>query len=710
MSTLYIDFETFMDLKEGITLRKMALRRYLAVAPVIGFSVAIDDSPFQWIPKESAEFLPMLAEIDEFGQTPGNICTAYNVPFDYRVLRFGCLEPHGAPIGARWPLQIRDAMELAMAAWPNMPGGYSLRNVASWLLLPPKLRMSDVAKGTVTWEEYCNRDGELLREIYLRALRRVCPEEVEISEMANVVRGGAYQINAASVATALDAFTTHRNEGVAAACKLLTSYSRDGEDLGAEIFGGYSEKEVRSVKAKALKEFLVGALGFDTTSTSLKKINPSHLATRPDVHALLKETSKTSKGLYYRNRAKGLVGVSEVDMELGYFRATNTGRYSAPSPGKGINTHNLSKKDKTIAKPLRQMLALPDDLMFVRADAANVEYRVEGLLTGCSYVRDLFRANIQADPYGAFAKTAFGVTCKKGEPMRDVVAKAAVLGYGFAMGTHRAVEEMNKAVADPINAVSVSDIEHLCHGRGWHPPKGAYMKGLVTRVGCHWSVAVAAERSRDAFHLIHPEFFAVADWLQRSVEMLAGAQNPEGMLNLLYSYGGAPDRNLVNLTIDRELEFPTVRVTVLGHSMPTITWRHLSCSHKGVDGLGAVTANKGPRRVHRSLLIENITQSAARLMLVKAKLALKKRGWGTIHSVHDEILIICPRTREAGLKAKADLAEIMSPAGPLGYDWAFYAKPDDITCTRTLYEDEPESRILWAKLSTNDPTWKDHLT
>lgn len=709
MPVFHLDFENFFDEKAGISLSKMALRKYLEVAPVIGFSVAIDHSAPTWIPADSEDFLPALAEIDEALQQPGNILNAYNVPFDSRVLCFGRLEAHGEPFGCRWPIQIRDTMEMAMGAWPNTPGGYSLRNVAAWLGLPPKLSMSDVFKKLCTWEAYCNRDTELLQAIYYRALSRLPDDELYYSENCNRVRGIAYSIREDTVKASLDAFTKNTEAGVAAAVSFLSGYSRDGEDLGGAIFGGYTEGKVRSVKAKALKELLIGALGFDTTSTSLKKINPVHLAGRPDVNTLLQATSKANKGLYYQKRATALLGSTEIDMEKGYFRATNTGRTSAPTTGRGVNTANLSKKDKTIAKPLRQMLALPDDMCYVRADAANVEYRIEALLTGCQYVGQMFNANINADPYSAFAKSAFGVDCKKGDPMRDVVAKAAVLGYGFMMGTIRAIEELNKAVADPINKVSVAQIEALCNERGWKPPSSRYLKGATTRVGCHWSVAVAANESREAFHGLHPEFGATADWLQRSVEMLAASKDPERIIDRLYEMSGAPNRDLLELCIDKELEFPTVRVRLFGHSMPTVTWRHLSCSHPGIDGLGAVTANKGPRNVHRALLIENCVQSAARLGLLRCENELARRGWVT-DSVYDEILILCKRDRETVLRARADLVDVMSPTGPHGMGWAFYGKPGDMTVTKTRYEDEAEAAIAWKKLETNDPTWTDHLT
>jgi hypothetical protein len=277
------------------------------------------------------------------------------------------------------------------------------------------------------------------------------------------------------------------------------------------------------------------------------------------------------------------------------------------------------------------------------------------------------------------------------------------------MGTLRAIEEMNKAVADPINKVSVAQMEALCHSRGWKPPTSRYLKGAITKLGCHWAIAVAASESRSAFHKIHPEMFRMGDWLTDAVTLLSAHPDPDAMIDLLYQRGDAPDRAKLELSIDRELEFPTVRVRLFGHSIPTVTWRHLSVSHPGIKGLGAVTANKGPRNVHRSLFMENVTQSAARIGLLRCENELAKRGWLT-DSVYDEILVICPRERDAVLRAREDLKEVMGPNGPHGMGWAFYAKPSEITVTRTRYEEESEAAKAWAKLEANDPTWVEHLT
>ena len=64
---IFLDTETHMDLKKGLTLQKMSLRAYLPKAPVIGMSVAVYDSAPTWVPITSPDFVPLCAELDEAG-------------------------------------------------------------------------------------------------------------------------------------------------------------------------------------------------------------------------------------------------------------------------------------------------------------------------------------------------------------------------------------------------------------------------------------------------------------------------------------------------------------------------------------------------------------------------------------------------------------------------------------------------------------------
>lgn len=702
MPVLTIDFETYRD--EEISLKKMTLRNYLKKVPVIGVSFQEDDGTAVWLPIADPAFAEWLEDVRKIAEDQDWVIQGHNgAAFDCRVLRFGRYVADGEPFGLPYPMRVHDSMELAMAAWPCQPGGYGLKNLSEWLHLPPKLSLEDAEKGLVSWDDYCNRDCSNSYEIYRRAVERVGEHELFTSELANRVRGMHFEVSAERVAKSFEEFQNVTNEAV----RSVFEHSDENGNLtlgeDAEAIFGVDGDEVRSVKHQALKRILLERLGFDTHSVSLKKINPTKLAHAPEVAQILKATGQANRGLFYRRRARDLAGVSELDMELGYARATQTLRYSSPTHGRGANLHNLAKRDATVAKPLRQMLTLPEDLCFVRADASNVEYRCEGLITNCTYVRELFNTNINADPYAAFALAAFGLKVEKKGPTAPLrqLAKNAVLGLGYKMSLGRWMEEMNKTLADPTAGVTLADVARICADKRWGPPTKAYIKGLQTRTNSPWEIAAVAAETHRSFQSVHHEFFTTALWLERTVQKVSGAVDPERIIDSCYTLDGAPNRDMIDLSVDKDLEYPSVRVRLLNWSIPTVTWRHLSVAHPGVDGLGAVTSNKGPRRVYQSIFIENITQSAARCMMVKAKLELEKRGWPVIMSVHDEILLITPRERGAVLKAREDLAEVMSPA--LGYSWSFHAKRADICISQSMWEDEPDSAKRWPLIESGDP-------
>jgi hypothetical protein len=90
------------------------------------------------------------------------------------------------------------------------------------------------------------------------------------------------------------------------------------------------------------------------------------------------------------------------------------------------------------------------------------------------------------------------------------------------------------------------------------------------------------------------------------------------------------------------------------------------------------------------MLIENVVQSAARNATVQAKESLATHGYRHILSVHDELLLAVPRTVDAVLGARNDLLRVMGPGGELAdaWKWSVVINPDEISVSRTLYEDQ----------------------
>lgn len=678
----------------------MTLRQYLGATHVTMLSWAIDSDPVVSYTAHQlyteAGFLDWLRAAFQSDEVT---VVAHNAAFDVRVAVF--------LLGLPWPKRIHCTLELAHAAWPDQAGGYSLAALGRSLgLAQQKLAINLHAGGHTPTElaVYCANDVEMCREIHTKAFSRLDPREIATAEMANDIRELYFEVDGQRVAAAFSQFGTVAADEVKAA---LTHLGADGD----EAYGWSDDShQVKSVKPQTLKKLLRENLGFDTQTISIKKLNPAKLVANPEAERVVRHTSKANKALSHQRRVGVFAGVREVDMELGYHRA-HTGRYSSPSVGRGLNLHNLPKRDPAVAKPIRSMYRLPDGYCFVRADAANVEYRMEGWLTGCYHTEKLFTRDILADPYSAFWQAVTGVLVSKKDPARQV-AKAAVLGLGFIMGVGTWIGELMKALADPTFKVSLADLQKVCADQGWGMVTNQWVLAQQTKHHAPWEVAAVAYHTREGFHKIHPEFKRLADWLMGVLLRLAGSipGREQAVIDAAYKLPAAPDRNKLDLRLDPGLERTSVRVAV-GGWCETLTWRDMGMHDTplGFVFSSMKSGNKGFRKLSPNVVIENATQACARNALVKAKHALRKLGWPYLLSVHDELLIVCQRNRNDVLRARRDLISVMGPGNQLGFDWAMVVDPDEINVSESLYE-ENLGASWWAALAGGQENLLDNLS
>jgi len=701
MPTLFIDFETAYT--PEISLRKMTLRKYLEKTRVLGMAMAVDDGPVRY---HAASELPAVrSHLLAIATDPQWVVVAHNAAFDLRVWRDLCDLP--------WPVNAFCSLELACAAFPCQPGGYGLRNLAKTLNLGVgeklEINLIQATKGGLdtALALYCMRDVDLCRAVYNLCWPRICPEERVVARMCMDVRELHFNILPGAVQTAFEDFTTIANEAANEAVEAL------GDD-GQEAFGREGD-DVKSVKPISFKDLLRENLGFSTESISFKKLNPEKLRSSPTATKALKAAEQANKALSHKRKVKVFTGITRVDVELGYYRA-HTGRFSSPQPGcKGINLHNLAKRNKKVAKAIRSMFSFPDGFCAVRADLANVEYRVEGLLTGCEHTSKLFTADLLADPYLGFGNQATGRIWTKADAIRQLF-KACVLGLGYLMSFARFVEELLKSLADPTFGVTLADLEAVVAAQGWAAPNTGYFKGVVTKTRAPLPVAIVAFHMRELFLRMHPEFERFARWLEGTVSRAYGALDGAAAIEAAYKQSNAPDRSLVDLQWAGGLYGPgtkNIRIRCGQWYQPTVTWRDLQMreTEYGVQ-LCCLHHAKGYRPLTKNVMIENIIQSAARNAICEAQLRLRKMGYPYQLTVHDELMLIGPRNPEWVLEARAALMRVLGPGNDLGWGWSILINPAEINVSHTLWEQDMDKIVpdWWAKLAAGDATMLDKLT
>jgi hypothetical protein len=685
MRYVYLDAETRVS--PTLTLNRMTLRQYLEQTEVLSIAFAHNDSAVMALSPDMPEWNMIIDGLRKDCANPDVCIVAHNASFDVRVLVM--------KLGCPWPQHVHCTMELAQAWSPNQPGGYSLENLAA--LWTPVRKMQIDLKSCTKAEllAYNAADVEACRELHRIAMAKLPPIELAVHEMTQQVKEVVFDVDASKVASAVAAFATQANATAEEAARML------GSGDGFNFDGA----NVRSVKPADVKNLLLANLGFDTPTISEKKMNPEKLRRDPVATAAIKAVGAVNKALSHKRRVAAFGGMDKVDCELTYF-AAHTGRFSSRNSGKGLNLHNMPKRNPIVAKPVRELFRLPDDLCFVRGDFANVEYRVNCLLSRCQYGINLFTKDVLADPYSAFWTAATGLPCSKKDPARQL-AKAAVLGLGYIMGIHRWMEELLRGLADPTFKVTLADLEAICATNGWTTPSDRAAKAAMTKIGAPWAVAAVAYETRRRFHDLHPEFGRTARWLERSVDRIAGATIPVAAIHGAYAEPHTPQ--FVSLRCDDVLQGRSVRAGCGPgwENLPTVCWRDLMVRQTKMGaGMTFVRAgNRPPARTTVNILLENIVQAAARNALCTGLVELGRMGHPYVLHVHDEVMIISRRDRQSVLQARDDLLRVYGPGGYVaqqGWDWSVVIKPDEVGLSRTLYEDEKWSAAAFAKLDAGD--------
>ncbi len=397
----------------------------------------------------------------------------------------------------------------------------------------------------------------------------------------------------------------------------------------------------------------------------------------------------------------------------------------------GAVSANCPKHDKAIAEPVRKLFRMPPELCLVRGDLANVEFRVEGYLTGATNVLKMFDpkqgGSIYTDPYSASWKTMTSMLVTKKDPARQV-AKAAVLGLGFCMSPAGYAKVLLVVLADKKSGVTEAALREIIIKNNWRMPDNDRVKKIMTMLGCSQIVALAAFHIHKLFNDAYPEFRRTAYWLVRAIERVAAANpdrdNARRVLDNMYTATDAPNRDLIGLEIDDDpLPLHASVRAICGPWARTVCWREpymRKTDFNASDTEKKLTIRKATgeyKPFTPQLAIENITQAAARNALCMGVEHLEKLGFLDVIHVHDEIMILCKRERNAVLAARDALLQVFGPGHTMPYAWSILVKPEEVTLTESLYEDENDVAVKiknkeglevpgpdrWGRIERNEP-------
>lgn len=795
---VFIDIETRVT--SEITLDTMTLRQYLEATELLSLAIAVGDGPVAVYYGEKADrpsdgllLTEEIVSLIRVAMTdPQFLIVAYNAAFDVRGLHI--------LLGLEYPDTWWCAMEGSMCAWPELPGGFSLANVSAQVLRGKpelaklklsldelsrvtgkvhrgaRLRIADlkedlraevlavaeagqyeVSLSTEVTTEFLSkilgiyniRDVVALRAIYNAQVPRIPAIEQWVGLRTNRQRRNVFHVNRDGYENLIAKLEKEATNAIELTDDFVTAEQL--QDIFNTESGTLSSVRYQRLK-KVINELASPGEVFETTS--VKKLSPIKLAKSPTVQAVLTQTTRVGKMIFHKRRAAMFSSISIVDVELGCWRA-HTFRFSSPAAGgRGLNLHNVPKHDKAIAEPVRKMFRVPPDKCLVRADLANVEFRIGGFLTKATNVLKMFSAahggDVGADPYTLGWKLMTGVLLSsKKDPVRQV-SKASHLGLEFSMSASTFCRELLKILAETAakkdpearkKGVSEDTLRKIIIENQWRMPEDAMLvKRIIQDHGCSQVVALAAYHVHRVFNETYPEFSMTAYWLTEAVKAVAscgdgqiGRDRAKLKLDRMYAHTMAPDRNLIGLEIDETdtiSDGPSVRVRC-GPWPVSLCWRTPRIIPTALLGeakrkgrretvLAIKKAHGHWKPFTKQLAIENVVQSAARHAMCLGVDHLWRLGFKDVLHIHDEVMIITDRNRDSVLAARQALIDVYGPNHCMPYDWAISINIPEISVTESLYESEVDledpkesndfkGNSRWAKIMDGSPGCLDVL-
>ena len=599
MDIVTIDFETYYD--KDYSLSKITTESYVRspLFEVIGVGVKVNDGPVDTYSGDNAgRFLKSLDYSDK-----AILC--HNTMFDGAILSWH--------YGIKPKLWL-DTLSMARPLHQATVGG-SLKALAQYYGLGAKgdeviqalgKRRKDFSSAELAaYMKYCANDIDLTYALF-KKLRKGFP----VSEM-RVIDTAIRMYTEPTVELDEDKLAAHLVVVQAEKQALLDTLGGKGKEyiMSNDKFAKLLRK--RGVEPPTKTSATTGkeTYAFAKTDLAFTALQEHH---DPIVQTLV--TARLGlKSTLEETRTAALIGVQSrgrLPIMLNYYGA-HTGRFSG---GDKLNLQNLPR-----GGVLRHALRAPEGHKIISCDSSQIEARMVAYLAGQADLVQWFREG--RDVYSEFATTFYGRKITKADKLERHVGKAAILGLGYGMSADKFGLTLKRG-KPPVN-LPEEDIERLVrtYRTGYHQ-----IVKLWGECGYALSSMVAGRKGRIGNILTYD-----AD----------GIFLPNGM-KLRYHGLSAPDRNFTYIQ-DRRMFDRAMKARLDGSKVDT--------------GKGQIP---GQSRIYGAMVVENVTQALARIVVAEQMLAIQDAGYHVAFQVHDENVCVVPEDQAE--QAEKDIVEIMSAA------------------------------------------------
>lgn len=292
-------------------------------------------------------------------------------------------------------------------------------------------------------------------------------------------------------------------------------------------------------------------------------------------------------------RTQRFIDISRLNWnETAVTRGGNTRKMPMPLRYSGAHTHRLSGDWKlnvqNLARggKLRKALKAPEGYVVVAVDSSQIEARMVAFLSGCSKLIEAFAGG--RDVYSEFACEVFGRKITKADVPERFVGKQSILGLGY--------------------------------GLGW--AKFGRSIPILSRLQLGQTIAMPDD-----------EAVRVVDTYRRTYPQI-----PQCWKAL---------NNLINLSLAQGnvIEFGPVRMEKGRIRLPSGLYLYYEDLYQA-DGNWLFTYGGKIKRLYGGALLENISQSLARIVIMDAMVRVRRRlekfGIEVALQVHDELVYVVP--------------------------------------------------------------------
>lgn len=601
---LFMDAETYYG--DDYTLKKQTPPEYILDPrfELIGCSVKFDNEPPRWI--DGPDFVDFIKQVD-----PAETTTiTFNQLFDGCIFawRYGFI-----------PARMVCTMRLAVALRGHMLPSYSLASVGKLLGVGIKgttienvrgmRRVDIIAAPNNLWkrfQEYANNDNEMNAAIFYKLIPELPISERKI--MDRVLRCAvepAFMIDTAMLREHLEALREEKRE-------LLRQASGGPDALAlkddAQIEEGFRRLvgELRSAdKFKALLEARGVDIEYKTSPSDPLRSIPAFAKTDEFMADLQEHEDPIVQALacarlgvrstIEETRGKRMLSIAELGWPewVGKLLMPVPLRYSGAHTHRlsgdwRVNLQNLPSGRGSAITKLRKALMAPPGYKVVVGDLAQIEARINAWLCGQTDLLEQFA--LGQDPYAILASDIFGFTVDaKKHPIERFIGKSGVLGCGFQCGHEKlyntVIRDARKFNMDMVPLLKVWTSE------------------LAKRT-------VLAYRARNRA-IVNNGWYRLGDTLKTA---WCGLSGPVWFGPVIISEGcvEGPGGLKMRYKVDNK------------------------------DGELRYIYGRRSYKIYGGLLLENIVQFLARIVVMNAALRLWDRGYKFKLTCHDELVFIIP--------------------------------------------------------------------